>query len=191
MQPGTRTLLFGSHQLLIHPVMVAYAWWKLYHELPVDPRLLMTIVVHDWGLWGLPNIDGPEGDLHPALGGRIMDRFGKCWGDMARGHSRYYSRHASIPLSKLCAADKLASGAWWPWLYVLLSSLSGEIEEYMRLTDRSNGESKYVLYDPEYPQHDRIAWYREVAAYLRTWAYKAAPGLASGSAVVYDPYTQQ
>ncbi len=27
---GTKSILFGVHNLVIHPVPVALAWWKLY-----------------------------------------------------------------------------------------------------------------------------------------------------------------
>jgi len=29
-------------------------------------------VIHDWGYWGKPNMDGPEGERHPWLGARVM-----------------------------------------------------------------------------------------------------------------------
>ncbi len=71
MNVGTKSLLFGVHQFALHPILVAMAWWKLY-GFPWDPRLWVAFVVHDWGYWGKPNMDGPEGDTHPELGASIM-----------------------------------------------------------------------------------------------------------------------
>jgi hypothetical protein len=36
---GTRSLLFGVHQFLLHPVMVALGWRMLYGRFPRDPRV--------------------------------------------------------------------------------------------------------------------------------------------------------
>jgi hypothetical protein len=74
MKIGTRSLLFGAHQVLIHPWFVALAWWKLF-GFPLDPRLWVLFFVHDLGYWGCPNMDGPEGEMHPVVGARIMARF--------------------------------------------------------------------------------------------------------------------
>ena len=30
MTIGTKSVLFGAHQCLIHPWFVAYGWWTLY-----------------------------------------------------------------------------------------------------------------------------------------------------------------
>ena len=71
MKIGTRSLLFGAHQFLIHPWFVAEAWRRLF-GFPFDPRLWVLFFVHDWGYCGKPNMDGPEGEQHPYLGAQIM-----------------------------------------------------------------------------------------------------------------------
>lgn len=71
---GTRSLLWGAHQFLIHPLFVALAWWRLY-GFPWDPRLWVAFFVHDLGYWGMPNMDGPEGEEHPRLGAALMHAF--------------------------------------------------------------------------------------------------------------------
>jgi len=71
MKIGTKSVLFGAHQFLIHPLFVALAWWQLY-GFPWDPRLWVAFFVHDLGYLGKPNMDGPEGESHPWLGARIM-----------------------------------------------------------------------------------------------------------------------
>src|SRR5258708_5910867 len=71
MTIGTKSILFGAHQFLIHPWFVAAAWWKLY-GFPFDPRLWVAFFVHDLGYWGKPNMDGAEGETHVELGANIM-----------------------------------------------------------------------------------------------------------------------
>jgi len=71
MKVGTRSILFGVHCWILHPWFVAWAWWKLY-GFPWDPRLWVAFVVHDWGYWGKPNMDGPEGENHVWLGAWIV-----------------------------------------------------------------------------------------------------------------------
>jgi hypothetical protein len=71
MKIGTKSILFGAHQFLLHPVFVAWAWIKLY-GFPWDPRVWIAFFVHDLGYWGKPNMDGVEGETHVELGARIM-----------------------------------------------------------------------------------------------------------------------
>ncbi len=71
MKLGTKSVLFGAHQFLIHPIVLAIAWWQLY-GFPWDPRLWVAFVVHDLGYLGKPNLDGPEGETHVELGASIM-----------------------------------------------------------------------------------------------------------------------
>lgn len=131
MTVGTRSLLFGVHQFVLHPIFLAIAWWRLYGP-PTDPRLWLAFVVHDWGYWSAPNMDGPEGERHPERGATIMRRlFGPEWADLALLHSRYYAKAAGREPSALCWADKLATAIYPPWLWILLARLSGELDEYM------------------------------------------------------------
>jgi hypothetical protein len=50
MKIGTRSLLFGAHQFLLHPLCVAIAWTMLY-GFPTDPRLWMAFLIHDAGYY--------------------------------------------------------------------------------------------------------------------------------------------
>jgi hypothetical protein len=68
---GTKSVLYGAHAFFLHPWFVAWAWWKLY-GFPWDPRLWVAFFVHDLGYIGKPDMDGEEGEQHPALGARIM-----------------------------------------------------------------------------------------------------------------------
>ena len=81
MKVGTKSVLFGAHQFLIHPWFVAYSWWKLY-GFPFDPRLWIAFFTHDLGYLGKPNMDGPEGEKHPYFAARLMGcLFGIEWYD--------------------------------------------------------------------------------------------------------------
>lgn len=127
-------MLFGAHCLLVHPFMVALAWWKLY-GFPFDPRLWFAFFLHDIGYWGKPNIDGPEGKKHPLLGARIMhklfDRKGSSrWFDFTAYHSGSLAKRHKRPVSKLWAADKLTQAITPAWLYLPMVRATGEIREY-------------------------------------------------------------
>lgn len=131
MKQGTRSLLFGGHQFVIHPIAVAVAWWRLY-GCPRDPRLWVAFAVHDIGYWGLDAMDDTRGQLHPERGGRIMGAlFGPTWRAFCVGHSRYYAQRVGVPVSRLMRADKYATVITPYWLYVGLCWLSGEYREYV------------------------------------------------------------
>lgn len=134
MKIGTRSLLFGAHQIIIHPLLVFLAWRRLY-GFPWDPRLWIAFVVHDWGYWGKPNMDGAEGETHVDLGARIMGIFGREWMEFTRYHSRFYSRKDGVRPSRLCYADKLALCYEWPGFYLFRTRLTGELDEYMSLSE--------------------------------------------------------
>ena len=81
MRVGTKSVIFGVHAILVHPFFVAYAWSRLF-GFPWDPRLWFAFVVHDVGYLGKSNMEGPEGQQHVVLGGRIMGWL--CRSRMAR-----------------------------------------------------------------------------------------------------------
>lgn len=137
---GTRSLLYGSHQVVLHPIFVAVAWRRLYGRWPRDPRIWVAIVVHDWGYWGCPDMDGRQGEAHPLRGanllGRLFDRHeprivwdGRWW-RFAAGHSRTFAARLGIPTSPLMQADKLGTALYPRAIYALLCWLSGEWVEY-------------------------------------------------------------
>lgn len=195
MKVGTRSLLFGAHQVLVHPWFVAAAWWKLY-GFPRDPRLWVAFLVHDWGYWGLRAMDDAEGERHVELGARIMARLfdplpprppntksgylivntdprrkfwaGK-WGQLCLFHSRFYAKAHRQSISRLCVADKLAIVLTPAWLYLPMARLSGEIHEYMALAKMRTvmGEPKYA--SMRLTTSDEARWYADVQEYLRRW----------------------
>ena len=171
MRLGTKSLLFGGHQVLIHPWFVAAAWTQLY-GFPWDPRLWVAFVVHDWGYWGKPNMDGPEGETHPKVGAWIMGRlFGQEWGDFCLLHSRFYARRLGRQTSRLCMADKLAVALTWLWMWLPMVRLTGELAEYRGGTGRipSKGWS-------DYNEEGDLEWALRVRAYSRAYALEHRDG---------------
>jgi hypothetical protein len=135
MNIGTKTLLWGYHQLLLHPLFVAVSWWKLY-GFPWDVKLWVAFFLHDIGYFGKPNMDGVEGATHPFTGARIMHLLfdppdSTTWYDFCLYHSRTTAKESSMPISKLCYADKLAFMLYPQWLLKILYKLSGEYEQYL------------------------------------------------------------
>ena len=160
MKIGTKSLLYGAHQFILHPLFLALAWWKLYGA-PLDPRLWVAFVVHDWGYWGMSDMDGDLGQIHPELGGRIMARlFGQAWGDFTRLHSRYYAKREEREPSPLCAADKLVLLVTPRWIYLPSVVATGEAAEYRALYARWLGVETVTL--DEWYDGLRENWLQEV-----------------------------
>jgi hypothetical protein len=173
MNIGTKSILFGAHQFLIHPIFVFVAWWKLY-GFPADPRLWVAFFVHDLGYWGKPNMDGREGEKHVEFGAGLMCRlFGSEWGEFCLYHSRYYAKRDNRPFSRLCVADKLVIILEPWWLYLPRVWLSGEIWEYMAASGKDNSKykgepnSKYVTMQLE--TGTIRGWHRGMVAYVKDW----------------------
>jgi hypothetical protein len=166
MRIGSKSLIYGAHQVLIHPIAIAYAWTKLY-GFPLDLRLWCAFLIHDWGYWGKSNMDGESGERHPVKGAAIMRLlFGKAWGDFTLLHSRFYATKLNRQFSRLAVADKLASTVLPAWLYVPMVCLTGEADEYMHCTSLKEGSkfrSQGVI------SGDVRLWYSELQTYLRGW----------------------
>jgi hypothetical protein len=187
-------VLYGAHQFLLHPFFVAAGWWELY-GFPFDPRLWAAFFLHDLGYFGKPNMDGPEGETHvfggakvlgwlfdteaatPSWFARSLGRLpalafgprapgGLTWYCFSFYHSRFMSKRYKCPVSPLCYADKLAIVKTPAWLYLPLVRLSGEIGEYMALSEQKEG-AKYasmVIYADSQRQ-----WFENMRAYVRRW----------------------
>ncbi len=161
MKVGTKSVLYGAHCFLIHPVFVMIAWIKLY-GFPWDPRLWVAFFVHDLGYLGKPNMDGKEGITHPELGAKIMSIFGESWADFTRYHSKYYSTYCCKSFSKLCVADKLAISLEPSWLYLPRVNWTGEIKEYMMISRKGFTNHK--------------EWHNWVRTHHKKWAYEQRDG---------------
>lgn len=179
MRIGTKSVLFGVHQFLIHPVLIAIGWWIEYgfrrvpighrpivrrrpygghfalvpvHAHLLNPRLWVAFFVHDLGYIGKPNMDGPEGETHPEFGARVMRAlFGEPWGQFVLLHSRYYAKRLGKSVSPLCHADKrvIVIEPWW--LYLPRVWATGELAEFMAVA-RRRGETMAGPNDPLTPE---------------------------------------
>jgi hypothetical protein len=170
MTVGTKSVLFGAHQFILHPLFVALAWWRLYGP-PLDPRLWVAFAVHDLGYWGKPDMDGPEGEKHTELGARIMGKlFGCRWALFTVLHSRYQAKLINLPPSRLCIADKFAYAIEPWWLYLPRVIVTGEIHEYMRKSARmSRREPMTLIEGARCRSSNARAWHRGGTAYTRRW----------------------
>lgn len=170
MKIGTRSILYGAHCWILHPWFVAVAWTRL-NGFPLDPRLWVAFFTHDLGYWGLPNMDGPEGERHVEWGANLMGRlFGPSWREFCLYHSRFYAKRDGRPFSRLCVADKLAIVYTPWWLYLPMVRATGEIHEYMDLAKMRTamGEPKYASMNLVTDNGER-QWYADVQEYLKRW----------------------
>lgn len=162
MKIGTRSVLFGVHQILIHPFFVFVAWFKFYGKFPTYKESL-CIFFHDIGYLGKPNMDGEEGELHPELGGAIIQFIlGAEYSDLTLYHSRAYAGKKGMLTSNLCIPDKLSILLYPKWLYILLGTLSGEITEYK------------IRMNMEYMSD--LEWLNEVRSITYFWSYSHCSG---------------
>ena len=171
MKVGTKSVLFGAHSLLVHPIVVGIAWRKLW-GIPWDPRLWFAFVLHDAGYFSKPNLEGEEGERHVELGARIMTRlFGPEWGDLCAGHSRHWAKRCGKPVSRLCFADKLAFVLTPDWLYLLMTRATGELYEYMQKSrDRQAGAACFTAEESAcLTSPDPATWLRGLKSYTLRW----------------------
>ena len=168
LSAGTKTVLFGKHQFLLHPIYVWIAWLIIYRQLPNRVELC-AIITHDLGYWGLDNIDGPEGERHPARAAlwwiRRFGGFGRRVAQEILGHSRFYARASGIPLSRLYNADKLAPTLYPRALYLLLGYASGEIREYIDHSAAGKYKDEVIFHPHPW------AWLHEAFAHMSRFAF--------------------
>lgn len=163
MNVGTKSVLFGAHQFIVHPFFVLTAWLIIYRKFPL-PHELAAIMTHDLGYFGSPNMDGKEGEDHPERAARWwrtkFGGFGLKVADVILGHSRFHAAKNGLPLSRLFQPDKMATSLYPIWLYLLLANLSGEIKEYM--AHAKNGKYCDVLKEG----HSQVHWVIEMQAHM-------------------------
>ena len=162
MKRGTKSLLFGVHQFVWHPLTVWRAWNHFYGTRPSFWQTV-AIVLHDWGYWGCRAMDDAEGEKHPQAGATLIARLAR-WagrGEWAESqyhhlvlyHSRYLAARDGVEPSALCWPDKLSVLFDPPWFYLLRARLSGEIKEY-----RKNAELEFPSWHSD---REWYAWYRQ------------------------------
>ncbi len=170
MRVGTKSVLYGAHALYLHPIAVLVAYSRLY-AIPGDPRLLLGILTHDVGYWGMDRVEGEGSENHVELGGRIMDRLcGQPWGDHVRRHSRSWCDLHGQRYSRLCVADKLAFVLTPAWLYLPMARASGELAQYMAATDGQTRDGKFTETERSLLQSgDAKLWLKGLKSYTRRW----------------------
>ena len=179
MKIGTKSLLFGCHQFVLHPIYTYVAWRKLYNEFPSIGETV-AIIIHDWGYWGKSNLDGEEGERHPEW----ADNFFRCLcsiyvktsmkylptkyysndyylqiNDLSKlclYHSRFYAKKFEQEPSKLCWADKRGTILYGKYLWLFLATITGELKEYMT-------NDKYEIY---YKGVDKDKWFTEYVKFI-------------------------
>lgn len=168
MKLGTKALLFGVHQFILHPLAVWLAWLLVYRAVP-NIKQSGAIFCHDLGYVACADLDGPEGRYHPILGATLAGRlFGPEARDLALGHSRTYSQEISIPLSALCLPDKLGGVFLFPaWLYSHLAVLSGEMREFQKCLGLSDSDVHLAIHA------FRVDAYRWAIGHAQTPAIRA------------------
>lgn len=119
---GTISILFGCHSMVIHPIVVTMAWFKLY-GLP-SWRELICIFLHDVGHYGLNYLDDYEQKKrHWELGAKATRAL---FGDWAYELTAGHCSHSGLPKSKLYYADKLSwhlAPRWWLWMNTVFEPL--------------------------------------------------------------------
>ena len=171
MTVGTKSVLCGAHCFLLHPLLVAWGWTRLF-GFPWDPRLWASFVLHDLGYVGRADMDGPSGEEHVVLGAKIMGAlFGAPWEDQCLRHSRYWSRRMDLPISRLCLADKLAFALAPAWLYLPMARWTGELDEYMmRSRERQAGDSAFTAEEARLIRSaNSEEWLRGLQSYTLRW----------------------
>lgn len=164
MKIGTRSLLYGGHQFLLHPLLVYCAWIKVYHSAPSFWETV-AIGIHDWGYWGKPNIDGVEGEDHPRWAAEFLYyHTGRqdLW-ELCNWHSRFQTRkYLGARPSRLCLADKMGIAFLPSWLWVFLCTVTGELKEYQACEKYSSVETSM--------KKNPAAWFRRYRAAVYQWA---------------------
>jgi hypothetical protein len=172
MKIGTKSLLFGVHQVFWHPITVGRAWRRIYGRWPTVSEWL-CIAVHDLGYWGCADIDGPEGKHHPERGAQMalslvywykrvqgnskLDSIKAGWWAycLVRGHSKSYCELLGCDTSPLYLPDKVSILFDPFWFYLFRAQITGEITEYKR-----NSESHFCLRAEAIENKSWLRWYR-------------------------------
>lgn len=180
MKLGTKSLLFGVHQFLWHPVTVWRAWRELYGVRP-SWRECVCIFLHDWGYWGCETMDGFDGARHPRRGARIAGwLFGFDFYLLVLLHSRTYAAELGKAPSKLCWADKLSMAYEPQWFYLLRARWTGELAEY-RAHAHARGQFGAELTDAQ--------WHERLVQWLRVMARREADAFLVAEVTAHGPWT--
>lgn len=133
MKEGTKSVLFGCHNPIIHGLCVLRAWKQEYGSWP-EWWQVIGIFLHDIGVWGRPYLSDDEAKKGHWKKGAWQSAFLVSW--ICRkvfGSQRINSKESfdvwlfcaghcpeesGWPQSKLARADKrswLVAPMWWLW----------------------------------------------------------------------------
>lgn len=173
MKIGTKTLLYGCHQFVLHPAYTYVAWRKLYGEFPSIGETI-AIIIHDWGYWGKSNLDGEEGEKHPEWARDVLNNISVYvrnnihfesgynifkLSQLCLYHSRFYAKRNYEEPSKLCWADKYGTILYGKYLWSFLATISGELKEYMT-------NDKYEIYYKGAEDDGKYKWFTEYVKFI-------------------------
>lgn len=184
MKCGTKSVLFGVHQFLWHPITVALAWRRCYRQWP-RVHEWVAIFCHDLGYWGCDDMDGPCGVHHPKKGARIafhvtlficrrllfwrrpaahtravdaailcMTHSEKYCAELNRTIGKRFTLPGYEP-GKLFLPDKVSFLYDPKWFYLLRALASGEIREYISVN------SPAFIQNQRKPTMAWYHWYRD------------------------------
>lgn len=159
---GTKSVLWGVHQFIWHPITVLIAWKKVHRTWPNWWQLL-AIIFHDSpGYIGCKEMDGPDGLEHPYAGARWAARIAGILSEEAAFktyflslyHSSNFAKLHGAPPSDLYLPDKVSILVEPRWFYMLRARLSGELEEFVT---REALKQNRTFTDSEWLDHYRQA----------------------------------
>lgn len=149
MRIGTKSLLFGVHQFIWHPITVIRAWRWLYSVEPTFDQKI-CIWLHDIGYWGCDDLDGQCGKSHPVRGALLAEKLvywrWKYWKRkpeqisrfrayncffLTAMHSSSYAKLCGEHTSALFLPDKASILCEPRWCYMLRARLTGEWREFV------------------------------------------------------------
>lgn len=176
---GFRKVQIGWKEITTYPKGEDGQQWYATVRLNIfasiwNPKVWIAFIIHDWGYWGKPNMDGKEGESHPEWACKKMNQwFGAPWGAFVLDHSRFYAKKGGRPVSPLCYADKMAIVFEPTWFYLPRVRWTGELEEYMRGAATREASDGYTpdLTTPE-------SWHCGIRDYMRRWVEEHKDGRA-------------
>ena len=134
-------------------------------------------------------MDGDGSEEHVILGAEIVRSIcGPEYADECYRHSREWCRQTGQPYSRLCLADKMAFVLTPWWLYLPMTRLTGELDEYMSRSREEHRRSGYTEEERELIFNGgQRKWLRGLQSYTRRWVEahrgEVVPGRANESAV--------
>jgi len=95
---------------------------------------------------------------------------GRKWYDFSLYHSRYYAKKNFAQPSRLCFADKLSFALTPRWLYLPMTTASGEIKEYLKNAQKADSGH----WTPT--GYDKKIWHKQLCEYMIKWVEEHKDG---------------